>query len=347
VIQFPSNYKFLTGALNITSRQIWWIDENTQILAYQGNDTYHYPLVPALPSYPISTKKNSNPRYQGFISSYQATMIAIIGPGTIDGQGHWWWKRYNNDELTLTRPRLVELSYSSMINVSSVSLKNSPFWTLHFYSSENITVNDINVNNPVYAPNTDGMDIDSSTNVIVDGISISTADDHISIKSGENSEGFYYNKSSSNIRIQNSFFGLGAGLAIGSETSGGVNNVIWSNNTLRLSGNGVRFKTCPNYGYPIQSVVYENMDLDIAGIAVFVSEDYSCSSPDPSIPSGGYHGIVLNNWSGNALEAGDIQCFAGGCTKWLFSNITLNTGVGFRCANITGVAFNVSPPACV
>lgn len=346
IIIFPTNYLFLTGAFNISSNQILYLEEGSTILGIKDDDSFHYPLVDPLPSYPISTGKNSAPRYQGFISSYNATNIGIIGSGIINGHGEWWWKKYDSGELTMTRPRLIELCYSNTIVISGVKMERSAFWCLHLYSSENIFIYNTTIDNPLGSPNTDGIDIDSSSNCLIDNVNIRVADDHISIKSGQSSEGFYYNKSSENIIIQNSYFGIGAGLAIGSETSGGVSNVTYVNNTMTLTGNGPRMKTCPHYGYPVHNIEWNGLHLDGADQVVFVDSNYECSNPDDSIPSGGFHDIRFKNITGFGLQAGSLQCFEGGCTNFLFDNVDIVSIIGFRCSNITGEEINTSPPMC-
>ena len=79
IIYFPSSYRFLTGAMNISTQQIFYIAKSSEIIAYQNDDYFHFPLVNSLPSFPISTNKNSNPRYQAFIASFNAQNFMILG----------------------------------------------------------------------------------------------------------------------------------------------------------------------------------------------------------------------------------------------------------------------------
>lgn len=60
-------------------------------------------------------------------------------------------------------------------------------------------------------------------------------DDHIAIKSGRGEAGIQFNRSSEHIVIEGNYFHYGGGVAIGSETSGGVNNVIVQNNRYLAS----------------------------------------------------------------------------------------------------------------
>jgi polygalacturonase len=51
--------------------------------------------------------------------------------GTIDGQGRMWWELWWNRTLNHTRGHLIELVNSTNILFSNVTLRNSPFWTVH------------------------------------------------------------------------------------------------------------------------------------------------------------------------------------------------------------------------
>jgi len=217
---------------------------------------------------------------------------------------------------------------------------------LHVYSSQSIHIQKVTIDNPVGSPNTDGIDVDSSQNCFIDAVHIRVGDDHISIKSGQNTQGYEYNTPSENVTVQNSFFGLGGGLAIGSETSGGIHNVTFLNNTMSLSGNGPRMKTCPHYGNSISNVEWNGLRLDGTDQAVFLNTNYECSNVNTSIPNGGYHGIKISNLSGFGLQAGVMDCYEGGCTDFLFSNVDITSILGFRCHNITGVAYNTHPKMC-
>ncbi len=56
----------------------------------------------------------------------------IIGNnGTIDGQGSPWWKKFRAKELNVTRPYMIELMYSNQIQISHLTLINSPSWFVH------------------------------------------------------------------------------------------------------------------------------------------------------------------------------------------------------------------------
>ena len=100
--------------------------------------------------------------------------------------------------------------------VSHLTLKNSPFWTLHFLYSERIEAKNLTIYAPRSSRNTDGIDIDSSNDVIVTGCYIDTGDDVIALKSGMDFWGREFNRPTKNVLIQDSAL-INENLAIGSE----------------------------------------------------------------------------------------------------------------------------------
>lgn len=79
--------------------------------------------------------------------------------GTINGQGQAWWKKYKQKLLNHTRGPLVQIMWSKDILISNITLRDSPFWTLHPYDCKNVTLKNLTILAPVFqAPNTDGID---------------------------------------------------------------------------------------------------------------------------------------------------------------------------------------------
>ena len=52
--------------------------------------------------------------------------------GTVDGQGAVWWERFNEKKLKkVERPYLIEIMYSDQVQISNITLINSPQWHVH------------------------------------------------------------------------------------------------------------------------------------------------------------------------------------------------------------------------
>lgn len=59
-------------------------------------------------------------------------LLALSGDnGTIDGQGQVWWDKFHKGELNYTRPYLIEIMYSDKVQISNLTLVNSPSWNVH------------------------------------------------------------------------------------------------------------------------------------------------------------------------------------------------------------------------
>ena len=122
--------------------------------------------------------------------------FTISGKGAIDGNGLRYWKAFwlrrrfnpqctNMDEM---RPRLVYISNSKNVQLSGVTLRNSPFWTTHLYKSENVKLLDLHIYAPaapVKAPSSDAVDIDVCTNVLIKNCYLSVNDDAVALKGGK------------------------------------------------------------------------------------------------------------------------------------------------------------------
>jgi polygalacturonase len=117
-----------------------------------------WPLIPVLPSYGHGHEL-PGPRYSSLIHGQYLNDFIITGEnGSIDGQGAWWWHQHKLQKLKYTRGHLIELLWSSNIEISNVTLRNSPFWTVHPYDCTNVTIHGVTILAPLNAPNTDGID---------------------------------------------------------------------------------------------------------------------------------------------------------------------------------------------
>ncbi|WP_224450360.1 glycoside hydrolase family 28 protein [Haloprofundus salilacus] len=216
-----------------------------------------------------------------------AENVAVTGRGTIDGQGDYWWNFYDMPEseypeglcerldefderngksddvssFTL-RPPLFQVLESENVTVSGVTLRNSPFWNTHVVYSRNVTLHDVNVENPADAPNGDGIDIDSSQFVRISDTYINAGDDAICIKSGKNEEGREVGRPAAQITVTNCTVEAGhGGVVIGSEMSGDVRDVVVSNCTFTDTDRGVRIKTQRDRGGVVEDLRFDNIAM--------------------------------------------------------------------------------------
>jgi len=107
------------------------------------------------------------------------------------------------DGLTHGRPRLIEPMYCKNFSMVGVTVQNPPFWAMHPYVCDNVLFENITFSAPPNSPNTDGIDPDSCSNVVIRNFNvIHCGDDAVAIKSGKDAAGRAFNKPSYNILIE-------------------------------------------------------------------------------------------------------------------------------------------------
>lgn len=134
----------------------------------------------------------------------------------------------NNDTIPgRVRPRLINMSNAQNVILSGLTFKNGCCWNIHMIYSDNIVTNNCTfISEGVH--NGDGWDPDSSTNCTIFDCTFFTGDDSVAIKSGKNPEGNIINKPCKHIRVFDCVTKYGHGICMGSEMSGGIEDVyIW------------------------------------------------------------------------------------------------------------------------
>lgn len=205
------------------------------------------------------------------------TGLEISGPGTIDGSGERWWREYwqtrrnEKDDLDphfkVGRPRLVHIIRCQKVLVRDLLLKDPAFWNLQLTYCDGVEVRNLKVrahSDPLRAASSDGVDIDSTRNVLITGCDIECDDDAICLKSGRDADGLRVNRPTENVVVRNCRVGHAAGLVVfGSETSGGIRNVrIYDCRAEAGCGEVVRFKSRMGRGGTVEGVLYENIEAD-------------------------------------------------------------------------------------
>ncbi|MDO4338706.1 MAG: glycoside hydrolase family 28 protein [Eubacteriales bacterium] len=152
------------------------------------------------------------------------------------------------------RPRLINISNCRNVSISGLTLKDGASWNVHMiYSDRIVTDHCTFFSKDVW--NGDGWDPDSSTNCTIFACTFHTGDDAISIKSGKNPEGNRIGRPSRNIRIFDCHCVCGHGITIGSEISGGVEDVsIWDCD-MTQSRCGIEIKATKKRGGYVRNVV--------------------------------------------------------------------------------------------
>ena len=151
------------------------------------------------------------------------------------------------------RPRLINMSCADNVLISGIQIRYGASWNVHMIYSNNVVTHNVTITSDGVW-NGDGWDPDSSTNCTIFASEFFTGDDAVAIKSGKNPEGNVIAKPSEHIRVFDCISHFGHGLTIGSEMSGGINDVrIW-NCDMTNSFYGVEIKGTKKRGGYVKGV---------------------------------------------------------------------------------------------
>jgi xylan 1,4-beta-xylosidase len=268
----------LDGSLILKSNVDLYLQEGACLL-FSGYPSDFLPVVPT--------------RWEGIdmfghspmIYAYHASNVAITGKGLIDAQAGLEFAGWSEREVhdrdclrqmgdrqvplwkrifgkgTMLRPSCVQFYGCSRIYVEGITIKNSPFWTIHPLYCDNVIVRGVTIDS--HYPNNDGCDPESTSNVLIENCIFKTGDDAIAIKSGRDCSGREIGRMSSNIVIRNCIFNSECnGLCIGSEISGGVENVYMDKIRIGKVKNALYFKSNRDRGGYIRNVWVSNVHVD-------------------------------------------------------------------------------------
>lgn len=225
--------------------------------------------------------------YNAFINGKKLTDVAIIGKGVIDGSGVNWWipaeqAREKQPGYTMPRPRLVLLENCTNVKVIGVSLVNSPSFHLMPKRCENVLIEGVTIRCPSIAPNTDAIDPSECRNVRIVKCLIDVGDDNIAIKSGSPNPQ-YPDRACANIVVSDCVFTHGHGMSIGSETNGGVFNLLVENCTFERLASGIRIKSSRGKGGVVENITYRNIIMNSVKIPISISSWYQDDAEDSDI----------------------------------------------------------------
>jgi polygalacturonase len=188
---------------------------------------------------------------------------------------------FYNEIKDFLRPNLLVLTKCSRILLEGVTFQNSPAWCLHPLMSEHITVRNLQVKNPWYAQNGDGIDLESCRYVLIENSTFDVGDDGICIKSGRDEEGRKRGMPTQDVIVRNCIvYHAHGGFVIGSEMSGGAKNIYVSDCTFVGTDIGLRFKTTRGRGGIVENIHINNITMrDIVGEAILFDMYYAAQDP--------------------------------------------------------------------
>ncbi|MDR2397217.1 MAG: glycoside hydrolase family 28 protein [Spirochaetaceae bacterium] len=238
--------------------------------------------------------------------------VVLTGRGQLEGNGRVWWdmlkvKRAVGQSVPETpleqklaslnagyetqpgggggrgmqflRPPLVQFLDCTSVRLEGLTLTNSPFWTVHPVYCQGLVISSLSIHNPHDSPNTDGIDIDSCQDVLVENCHVAVGDDGIALKSGAGADGLRVNRPTTQVTVRDCTVEDGhGGIVIGSETAGGIMQVLAERCRFRGTDRGIRIKTRRGRGGSIRDIRFRDLTMEDNLCPLAINMYYRCGA---------------------------------------------------------------------
>ncbi|KAL9240952.1 hypothetical protein vseg_015117 [Gypsophila vaccaria] len=277
----PSEYQFLVGPISFSGP---YCQKN---IVFQVDGTIIAPTNP----------NAWNSGLMWWMDFTKLVGLTIQGKGFIDGSGSVWWKDAPfesprddetqmiiplNDTMLESPPLPVRSQLSGMpsvkptavrfygsinVTVTGITIQNSPQCHLKFDNCIGVTVYSMSVSSPGDSPNTDGIHLQNSKDVLIHSSKLACGDDCISIQTG-----------CSNVYVHNVNCGPGHGISIGSlgrfNTKACVSNVTVRDVSMQGTMTGVRIKTWQGGSGSVQGIMFANIQMSEVQLPIVIDQYY-------------------------------------------------------------------------
>ncbi|GAU48349.1 hypothetical protein TSUD_267740 [Trifolium subterraneum] len=244
--------------------------------------------------------------------------FVIIGGGKVDGQGSAWWTKYPKKSDENKRPTAIRFYNCHNLTLNNLTHIDSPRNHISIDDCKYTSISNLHIAAPKDSPNTDGIDIALSTNVLINNSTIETGDDCIAINNG-----------SSYINISSIFCGPGHGISVGSlgkdKMYATVEHVYVKNCTFNETSNGARIKTFEGgYGYA-RNITYEDIIVVRVKHPVIIDQYYDPKT-DIIEQAVNVSDVTFLNIRGTSLGKNAVELNCDniiGCTNIVLNNINI------------------------
>ena len=350
--------RYVTGPIHLASNVNLHLAEGSELLFSQDFQDY-------LPVVFSRWEGLELMNYSPLVYAKDCENVAITGKGKLDGRGQaWWgWKKTQKDAAKRLydlasagtppekrvfgtvgdlRPSFIQTVGCKNVLIEGVTITNGPMWTIHPVYSENVIARRITV--LTEGPNNDGLNPDSSKNVLVEDSFFSTGDDCVVIKAGLNEDGWRVGRPSENIVVRRLRGQRGhGGVVIGSEMSCGVKNVFVDDCEFIGTDRGLRIKSMRGRGGVIEDIYYQNVrHVDLRLFDVELTTFYASSTLVPltqKAPT--IRRVYVKNVTGNGGKtAAEIVGLPEVPIEGVvFEDVAIASENGVRCTDCQNVTF--------
>ncbi|XP_020519751.1 polygalacturonase isoform X2 [Amborella trichopoda] len=272
--------------------------------------------------------------------------LSVEGGGTINGNGEIWWE----NSCKIDKSKALTFESCENLIVQELRIKDSQQMHLTFQKCVNVMASNLMVQAPEHSPNTDGIHVTGSKNVVIQNSTIGTGDDCISIVSG-----------SQNIKAVDINCGPGHGISIGSLGAGNseahVSAITVDRANLHGTTNGLRIKTWQGGSGNAKNIIFQNVAMHNVSNPIIIDQNY-CDSKKPCPEQASavqISNVIYRNVKGTSATklAMKFNCSRSyPCERILVQDINLlmesSEPATSYCRNVHGITNGkIIPPACL
>ena len=268
--------KYLVGSVVLGSKTTLRLEKGATILG--SPDVADYPLIEA------RWEGRLRQCHRSLIYATNASHISIVGDGMIEGDGTLG---------NLRNPRgpcLIEPVECRDVLLDGFSTSFVRMWSIHIAFCEGVIARNLHIRSGLRRSNGDGIDVDSTRHIRIEHCDIDTGDDAIALKSGRGSEAVKIGRPTEDVVIRNCTLSSDyAGLAIGTELSGGVHRVLVEDCTFPRGANSIFIKSRTDRAGSIEDITGKNLTCDAS---TFLVIDLLTKGIADELPVTGHAGLT-------------------------------------------------------
>jgi hypothetical protein len=250
-IYFPAG-DYLTGS--ITLKDNTYLNLSPGATIYGSMDIHDYP-----------EKEGS----KSLIYAKGASNFGIIGQGTLNGNGDFFWR---GKQRPYNRPdRFILFVECQNIRMNGITMLNSPSWNFELLNCDFAWIDGVSMISDMDSPNSDGIDPTSSSNIFISNCYFELGDDAICPKSRGT-------KPTENMVVENCIIKSDdSAIKLGTRSEAPIRNLVFNNIIIRDTQYGIAL-------YAKDGGTFENIRFSNITIESALNEEGKDDRPSGSYP---------------------------------------------------------------
>nr|MCR4750235.1 glycoside hydrolase family 28 protein [Lachnospiraceae bacterium] len=265
-VVLSNDHIYRSGTIILRSNVDFHIEQRAVLKASDDIKDFDMFSKDSATSHEIKVPTYENCEYMGcpslfFLYAKDEDNITLSGKGTIDGNEEIFYGEitpWHIDGSFYPRVPLMFFEHVKGLNIRDLTLCKSAFWTVHPIGCENVSIDNLFINNNLRLANCDGIDPDHCKDVTISNCRIISADDCIVFKN--TNYGSSYGPCE-NIKVNNCYLtSTSAAIKFGTESEDVFKNITVCNCEITDSNRGISIQLRDNGS--VEDVNFENINID-------------------------------------------------------------------------------------